>query len=175
MVTEWGTVNADGEGNVNLVQTNEWMNFLRDNGISHMNWVVHDQPAGSSILLGGGSTAGGWSDSDLTPSGQLVKSIIKGWGTGFVYPEVVIANTDPDDGRMSELGRRSGLAQSASSLGIACGVAVQLLDCDPAPEAFVPCLVDLSHRAMAEQDVEAVASEFQRSRLFHRFLVVVAV
>jgi len=78
-VTEWGTVNADGNGGVALEQTNQWMSFLAQNNISHLNWAVNDKQEGASILKPGTSTNGNWSLSDLSPSGIEVRKIIRGW------------------------------------------------------------------------------------------------
>lgn len=78
-VTEWGTVNADGDGAVNQGETQNWMNFLKSNGISHANWSLNDKEEGASALTPGSSINGGWSESQLTTSGRLVRSIIKGW------------------------------------------------------------------------------------------------
>jgi hypothetical protein len=80
MVTEWGSTNADGFGQPNEGATQQWMNFLRENNISHCNWAVADQGEGSaSSLLRGASPLGGWSDAQLTASGRLVKGIIQSW------------------------------------------------------------------------------------------------
>jgi len=81
IVTEWGTINANGDGKVNHESTNEWMEFLRKNKISHLNWSVNDKKEGASIVKPGTSEKGNWSDSDLTESGKKVKSIIKNWKT----------------------------------------------------------------------------------------------
>lgn len=70
-VTEWGTVNAEGTGNVNEKQTQEWMTFLRSNKISHVNWSINDKNEGASALQPG--------ILKLTPSGKLAKSIIIDW------------------------------------------------------------------------------------------------
>ena len=78
-VTEWGTVNANGDGGVNQAETQTWMNFLKANGISHANWALNDKLEGSSALVVGASISGGWTDAQLTTSGKLVKSIIKSW------------------------------------------------------------------------------------------------
>ena len=78
-VSEWGTVNYDGNGDVDENETQAWMTFLKNNGISHANWSINDKDEGASALIPGASTQGNWSDSDLTPSGRLVKQIIKSW------------------------------------------------------------------------------------------------
>lgn len=78
-VSEWGTVNASGDGGVDIAETQRWMTFLRTNNISHLNWAVNDKQEGASIIKRGTSTAGNWPDSALTTSGQLVRSIIREW------------------------------------------------------------------------------------------------
>lgn len=83
MVTEWGAVNADGGGAVAEQSTREWMTFLADNNISHVNWAVSDKDEGASIIRPGASPTGNWSASDLTASGTFVKGIISNWETSI--------------------------------------------------------------------------------------------
>lgn len=78
-VTEWGSVSADGDGGVNEYQTRKWMDFLRQNNISHANWSLHDKEEGASILQPGAASNGGWQDGDLTESGRLIRDIIRNW------------------------------------------------------------------------------------------------
>lgn len=77
--TEWGTTDASGQGAPNAGATQQWMDFLKANNISHCNWSVADLAQGSAGLIRGASPAGGWSDAQLSASGQLVKGIIAGW------------------------------------------------------------------------------------------------
>lgn len=76
--TEWGTVNADGNGGVNANETDAWMAFFKANNISHANWALNDKDEGASTFTPGGS----WNS--LTASGTKVKSIIKGWNSSVV-------------------------------------------------------------------------------------------
>ena len=73
-VTEWGSVNADGNGGVDAAETATWLNFLKTNGISHANWALNDKAEGSSALIPGASVNGGWSAAQLTASGTLVRN-----------------------------------------------------------------------------------------------------
>jgi endoglucanase len=79
-VTEWGSVNANGDGGVATAETNAWMTFLKSRNISHANWATNDKAEGASALVPGASTSGGWSANQLTASGTLAKQIISGWG-----------------------------------------------------------------------------------------------
>jgi len=78
-VTEWGSVEASGNGAVALSETNAWMNFLRTNNISHANWALNDKAEGASALVAGASPTGGWISSQLTASGALTKDYILNW------------------------------------------------------------------------------------------------
>jgi len=79
MVTEWGTVNADGDGKVDKASVAEWMAFMKQNNLTHCNWAINDKKEGASILKPGASVKGGWKDSDLTESGILVREYIRNW------------------------------------------------------------------------------------------------
>lgn len=78
-VTEWGTCNANGNGPVDVESTREWMNFMREWGLSHCNWSVADKKETSAIVVPGASPTGGWAETDLTESGRLVRGWMRGW------------------------------------------------------------------------------------------------
>ena len=71
--TEWGTVNANGDGAVNAASTEEWMTFFCDNNISHVNWHIHDKPEGSAAVWPGTS----YSRKVIGTFDILIKYIVK--------------------------------------------------------------------------------------------------
>jgi len=77
-VTEWGTVEASGDGAVDEAETLKWMNFLKANTISHANWSISDKFEGASVIEGNQSVAG-LLDDKLTSSGEMVQCIIANW------------------------------------------------------------------------------------------------
>ncbi len=77
-VTEWGTVEADGDGDVNYYQTDLWMDFMKENFISHANWSIGDKNEGASTVTAGAGIEGLVTD-QLTESGRKVKAIIQNW------------------------------------------------------------------------------------------------
>lgn len=79
MVTEWGTVDADGDGRVAKEETLRWMEFLQRHQLSHCNWAFNNKAEGASVFKPHTNPAGPWSDRDLTETGLLVKDIIRGW------------------------------------------------------------------------------------------------
>lgn len=97
-VTEWGTVNADGNGAVNHGNTDAWMAFLKDNKISHANWSINDKSEGASALLPGASSQGGWAS--LTESGVKVRDIVRNWQTGAPDVPPLPCNTLALPGRL---------------------------------------------------------------------------
>ncbi len=78
-VTEWGSVNADGNGGVAYGETTAWVNFMKANNLSNANWALSDLSEGSAALVPGASVNGGWSSNQLSASGSLAKSIISTW------------------------------------------------------------------------------------------------
>jgi len=78
-VTEWGTVNADGDGAVADGETAAWMAFLKANRISAVNWSITDKAEGAAALMPGTSATGDWTDAQLTASGARVRAIVRGW------------------------------------------------------------------------------------------------
>ncbi|WP_299188565.1 cellulase family glycosylhydrolase [uncultured Aquimarina sp.] len=77
-VTEWGAVNANGDGNADVQETERWMDFFRENNISHVNWAVSDKSEGSSIV-NSGQGINGLKNNQLTDTGVFIKDIIENW------------------------------------------------------------------------------------------------
>ena len=91
--TEWGTSRDSGDGGVFYDETNQWMDFLNQNGISWCNWSIGSSNTESSNALRLYSNnftieqklAAHWPDEMLSPSGLFVRSLIL--GQGFEIPE----------------------------------------------------------------------------------------
>lgn len=90
--TEWGAVNADGDGNVDESETYAWIDFMNRNKISHCNWAINDKKEGASALTLGASGSGNWSNSNLTWSGSVVRNIMKSYDYGKVTDGVSFSN-----------------------------------------------------------------------------------
>lgn len=117
-VTEWGAVNADGNGGVNESSTRQWMDFLQDNNISHLNWAVNDKDEGASVLIGteqGANNQGNWSLDLLTTSGLLVRELIRAWpavgdGSGNpIEPTPTVVPNLPSLLQAEDYDRQSGI------------------------------------------------------------------
>lgn len=79
MVTEWGTVNANGDGAIDKEETQRWLDFMRENHLTHCNWALNDKRESASQLKPGTKANGKWTDKDFTESGLYVKNIIQNW------------------------------------------------------------------------------------------------
>ena len=78
-VTAWGTTKDSGDGGVFEKETLEWMMFLQKNNISWVNWSINNKGEDSGVLkYNADKTAtGNWKESDLSPSGILVRKILR--------------------------------------------------------------------------------------------------
>jgi len=76
-VTEWGTINANGDGDVAENSVKTWFEFLSKNCLSNANWAVSNKAEGASIFKPDTSQTSGWNDQNLSPSGKLVKQLVK--------------------------------------------------------------------------------------------------
>ena len=65
---------ADGSGGVFTQESETWLNFLHQNGISWANWSLCDKNETSAALKPGTPTNRPWTGNDLTPSGKFVFS-----------------------------------------------------------------------------------------------------
>ena len=83
VVSEWGTCDANGNGNVDEASTAAWMEFMAKWKMIHCNWAVSDKREAASIVVPGASVAGGWKDSQLTKSGVLVRQWMRDWAKQF--------------------------------------------------------------------------------------------
>jgi len=80
MVTEWGSVRYDGDGKVDQASSYAWLEFIRENRLSHLIWAVSDKDEGSAMFLPGSPPNGDWEEKHLSESGRFAKKVISGWG-----------------------------------------------------------------------------------------------
>ena len=110
--TEWGSVDATGDGAVDIEETLKWMDFFKTHNISHVNWSISDKNEGSATLerLSG---IEGLINNQLTEAGLLIKDIVLNWcNTDSTAPNVSI-NT-PDNQRVFQVGEDIQLTVNAT-------------------------------------------------------------
>jgi len=79
MVTEWGTVDATGDGRVDLESSRKWVEWMRQKQLTHLNWSLHSKREAASILVTGSPPEADWTDANFTPSGLFVRDVIRSW------------------------------------------------------------------------------------------------
>jgi endoglucanase len=77
MVTEWGTSEATGDGNLDAAETRLWWDFMEENGLSYLNWSITDKDETSAALRPGAPARGGWRERFISPSGRLVRARLR--------------------------------------------------------------------------------------------------
>ncbi|PHR93010.1 MAG: endoglucanase [Robiginitomaculum sp.] len=79
MVTEWGSVFANGDGDIDKKSTEAWLALIRENKLSHMMWAVSDKDEGSAMLMPGAPSNGAWTDEHLSVSGKYARKVVREW------------------------------------------------------------------------------------------------
>lgn len=72
-VSEFGTCDYTGNGDLDLKATRDWWNFLDKYKIGWCNWSIADKEESSAALVPGASGFGKWKEADITPSGKFVR------------------------------------------------------------------------------------------------------
>ena len=78
-VSEFGTCEYTGSGELDKDASNVWWNLLDSYNISWANWSVSDVAETASILVPGGSVHGGWPDAVLSESGKFVRTKLRSY------------------------------------------------------------------------------------------------
>ena len=82
-ITEWGTVNNSGSGNVNTSWSDKWLALAQSNGVSWANWSLCNVNEAASALIPSAGSNGGWSAGQLSASGTYVKAKIQAVGAAI--------------------------------------------------------------------------------------------
>lgn len=73
-ISEWGTSSADGNGGTYLEESQKWIDFMNNNGLSWCNWSLCDKNESSAALNPGTDPTDGINENELTESGKFVFS-----------------------------------------------------------------------------------------------------
>ena len=76
MITEFGLVEANGDGAIDEASSNAWWDWAEENDISWFNWSVTDKDEGSAALRPG-TPPSGWTQAQLTPSGRMLRERLR--------------------------------------------------------------------------------------------------
>ena len=73
-VSEFGVSDASGNGGVYLDEANKWMEFIKNNNLSFVNWSLADKNESSALLNPNNKVV---SDDSLSESGKYIKNVLK--------------------------------------------------------------------------------------------------
>lgn len=76
LVTEFGTVEATGDGPIDHAESQAWWDWAEARGIGWMAWSIGDRDE-SSAALRPGTPPAGWDERDLTESGRLLRDKLR--------------------------------------------------------------------------------------------------
>jgi endoglucanase len=85
-VTEYGGVDASGNGTFNVAETQKWWSYLDAHDIGNTNWAVETNTETSSVFVGNASATGPWSQNEITNSGKIVFPYIESKFAATVTP-----------------------------------------------------------------------------------------
>jgi len=76
-VSEWGCGEASGDGVLDFTEARQWLRYLDNNCISHVNWAISDKAEACAALRQGAKCTGPWYWWNLSPSGRFVRSYLR--------------------------------------------------------------------------------------------------
>ncbi len=75
-VSEWGLSESSGSGNIDLQETNLWIDFMESTDLSWCNWSVTNKDETSAILLPSTTSISGWKVNELSEAGVIIRNYL---------------------------------------------------------------------------------------------------
>jgi endoglucanase len=76
-ISECAGMEATGDGPLDIVEWQRWIDWMEKNKLSWITWSVSDKDETCSVLKKSAASEGGWSDSDLKESGIRTKAFLQ--------------------------------------------------------------------------------------------------
>ncbi len=73
-VSEFGICDASGNGGIDYGQSQQWMDFIRQNHLSYAMWSLSNKAETASIIQSWCQKTSGWSDDELSETGRWLKA-----------------------------------------------------------------------------------------------------
>ena len=77
LVTEFGAVDANGDGNLNYDEANTWLDLLDENNIGYVIWQLSNKNEGSSLIRSDVDKVTGWTIDELSNHGKWYVNRLK--------------------------------------------------------------------------------------------------
>ena len=78
MVTEWGTMEASGDGGIDRESVAQWQAFMRKHHLSSATWAVSNKDESAGIVKPHVNKVSGWTEDELTENGHFMRSLLRG-------------------------------------------------------------------------------------------------
>jgi len=75
-VSEWGLSEANGNGNIDITETNLWTDFMELKNLSWCNWSLTNKDEVSAVLIPSTSSIAGWSEDELSEAGKIIRDYL---------------------------------------------------------------------------------------------------
>jgi endoglucanase len=82
-VSEWGLSEANGNGNIDMTETNLWIDFVEQNNLSWCNWSIINKDETSAALNNSTTSLSGWSQDELSESGKIIRDYLVKMNSGI--------------------------------------------------------------------------------------------
>lgn len=77
-VSEFGTCDASGNGGIDYVQSNAWIQKMDEYGVSYVTWNLSNKGETSAIFLPGCYKTAGFTEEDLSENGKWIYEMLTG-------------------------------------------------------------------------------------------------
>jgi len=81
-ISEYGGMEATGDGIIDYKSWDEWLAWAEKNKISTICWSVSDKKEKCSVLLPTAKSEGKWKDEDLNETGKYARKILRSYAFG---------------------------------------------------------------------------------------------
>lgn len=78
VITEWGTMEASGDGDIDKISVAQWMTWIKANHLSYTAWAVSDKDESAAIVKPSVTKISGWTEEELTPNGRFLRNLLRG-------------------------------------------------------------------------------------------------
>ena len=101
-VSEYGICDASGNGAIDEMEANQWVNVMNQYGVSYVAWSLSNKGETASIISSSSSKTSGFTENDLTASGKWLYKMLTGNATfqtslGSTEKETVVDTTKRED------------------------------------------------------------------------------
>jgi endoglucanase len=76
-ISECAGMEATGDGPLDLVEWQKWIDWMESRGLSWITWSVSDKDESCSVLQKSAASTGGWKESDLKESGIKTRNYLR--------------------------------------------------------------------------------------------------